>query len=220
MKKLFFFAAAICAAVSMNAETYNFGGITADQITTDGTIGTYVMDGDTIPSVSQPADVDINCTISTLPNLVINYTQSTGKSKDNILKFAADYMQTDGKNVILTFSNVAVGSNIELLVSAKGSTASVFTAFEGCVSATGADYTVAKKEALADYEKITFMATASTVRIKETAGGYRIISAKVGGTEAVENAFVAPKATKMMVDGQMIIVRDGVKYNALGTVVE
>ena len=220
MKKLFFFAAAICAAVSMNAETYNFGGITADQITTDGTIGTYVMDEETIPSVSQPADVDINCTISTLPNLVINYTQSTGKSKDNILKFAADYMQTDGKNVILTFSNVAIGSNIELLVSAKGSTASVFTAFEGCVSATGADYTVAKKEALADYETITFMATASTVRIKETAGGYRIISAKVGGTEAVENAFVAPKATKMMVDGQMIIVRDGVKYNALGTVVE
>ena len=220
MKKLFFFAAAICAAVSMNAETYNFGGITADQITTDGTIGTYVMDGDTIPSVSQPADVDINCTISTLPNLVINYTQSTGKSKDNILKFAADYMQTDGKNVILTFSNVAVGSNIELLVSAKGSTASVFTAFEGCVSATGADYTVAKKATLAEYETITFMATASTVRIKETAGGYRIISAKVGGTEAVENAFVAPKATKMMVDGQMVIVRDGVKYNALGTVIE
>ena len=220
MKKLFFLAAAMCAAISLNAETYNFGGITADQITTDGTIGTYVMDGETIPSVSQPADVDINCTISTLPNLVINYTQSTGKSKDNILKFAADYMQTDGKNVILTFSNVAVGSNIELLVSAKGSTASVFTAFEGCVSATGADYSVVKKETLAEYETITFMATASTVRIKETAGGYRIISAKVGGTEAVENAFVAPKATKMMVDGQMIIVRDGVKYNALGTVVE
>ena len=220
MKKLFFFAAAMCAAMVMNAETYNFGGITADQITTDGTIGTYVMDGETIPSVSQPADVDINCTISTLPNLVINYTQSTGKSKDNILKFAADYMQTDGKNVILTFSNVAVGSNIELLVSAKGSTASVFTAFEGCVSATGADYSVVKKETLAEYETITFMATASTVRIKETAGGYRIISAQVDGKTAVENAFVAPKATKIMENGQLIIVRDGVKYNALGTMVE
>lgn len=220
MKKLFFFAVAMCAAMALNAETYNFGGITADQITTDGTIGTYVMDGETIPSVSQPADVDINCTISTLPNLVINYTQSTGKSKDNILKFAADYMQTDGKNVILTFSNVAVGSNVELLVSAKGGTASVFTAFEGCVSATGGDYKVTKKETLAEYETITFMATASTVRIKETEGGYRIISAKVGGAEAVENAFVTPKAIKMMVDGQMIIVRDGVKFNALGTVVE
>ena len=77
-----------------------------------------------------------------------------------------------------------------------------------------------RNEALADYDTIFFLATASSVIIKETAGGYRIISAKVGGTEAVENAFVAPKATKMMVDGQMVIVRDGVKYNALGTVIE
>lgn len=220
MKKLFFLAAAMCAAMALNAETYNFGGITAEQITTDGTVGTYVMDGETIPSVSQPADVDINCTISTLPNLVINYTQSAGKSKDNILKFAADYLQTDGKNVILTFSNVALGANVELLVSAKGSTASVFTAFEGCVSATGADYTVTKKETLAEYETITFMATATTIKIKETNGGYRIISAQIGGTTAVESAFVAPKAKKMMENGQMVIVRDGVKYNALGTVVE
>lgn len=218
MKKLFFFAAAMCAAMVMNAETYNFGGITADQITTDGTIGTYVMDGDTIPSISTKADVDINCTISTMPNLVINYKNSG--DKNNILKFAADYMQTDGKNFILTFSNVAVGSNIELLVSAKGGTASVFTAFEGCVSATGADYTVTKKETLAEYETITFMATASTVKIKETAGGYRIISAAVNGAQGVENTTFAPKATKIMENGQMIIVRAGVKYSALGTVVE
>ena len=218
MKKIFTFAVAVCAAMALNAETYNFGGITADQITTDGTIGTYVMDGDTIPSISTKADVDINCTISTMPNLVIDYKNSGDKK--NILKFAADYMQTDGKNFILTFSNVTVGSNIELLVSAKGGTASVFTAFEGCVSATGADYSVVKKETLAEYETITFMATASTVRIKETAGGYRIISAQVDGKTAVENAFVAPKATKIMENGQLIIVRDGVKYNALGTAVE
>ena len=37
---------------------------------------------------------------------------------------------------------------------------------------------------------------------------------------AVENVFVAPKATKIMENGQMIIVRGDVKYNALGTVVE
>ena len=218
MKKIFTFAVAVCAAMALNAETYNFGGITADQITTDGTKGTYTMDGVEIPSVSATAEVDINCTISTMPNLVINYKNSGDKA--NILKLAADYMQTDGKNVILTFSNVAIGANIELLVSAKGTTASIFTALEGCISATGADYTVTKKETTAEYETITFMATASSVRIKETAGGYRIISATINGAQGVENTTFAPKATKMIENGQMIIVRDGVKYNALGTVVE
>ena len=41
-----------------------------------------------------------------------------------------------------------------------------------------------------------------------------------GGETALDNTSFFPKATKMMVDGQMVIVRDGVKYNALGTVIE
>ena len=38
--------------------------------------------------------------------------------------------------------------------------------------------------------------------------------------QGIQDAMVAPKAKKVMENGQMLIVRDGVKYNALGTEVE
>lgn len=177
MKKFFLFAAAAIAAMTVNAKVYNFAGITADQITTDGTIGTYVMDEVEIPSVSQPDGVDINVTLEGQEGLVINYTQSAGKKKDNILKFAANFMQADGKNVILTFSDVTVGDQIKLVVSAKGSTDAKFTALEG---ASGAEQTVTKIDKVEDFATVTFTATDSDVKIKEIGGGFRIVSATLG----------------------------------------
>ena len=38
--------------------------------------------------------------------------------------------------------------------------------------------------------------------------------------QGIQDAMWAPKAKKVMENGQMLIVRDGVKYNALGTAVE
>ena len=213
MKKFFLFAAAAIAAMTVNAKVYNFAGITADQITTDGTKGTYTMDGVEIPSVSQPDGVDINVTLAGQDGLVINYTQSAGKSKDNILKFAENYMQADGKNVILTFSNVTPGQTISLVVSAKGSTDAVFTALSG---ATGSDQTVTKIDKVADYVTVSFTALSDKVEIKETAGGYRIVSATVGAAQGFENADAAVKAEKFYRNGQLIIRKNGVEYNALG----
>ena len=213
MKKFFLFAAAALAAMTVNAATYNFAGITADQITTDGTKGTYSMDGVEVPSVSQPDGVDINVTLAGQDGLVINYTQSAGKSKENILKFAENYMQADGKNVILTFSGVTPGQTISLVVSAKGSTDAVFTALSG---ATGSDQTVTKIEKVADYVTVSFTALSDKVEIKETAGGYRIVSATVGAAQGFENADAAVKAEKFYRNGQLIIRKNGVEYNALG----
>lgn len=42
----------------------------------------------------------------------------------------------------------------------------------------------------------------------------------VSDGQGIQDAMWAPKARKVMENGQMLIVRDGVKYNALGTVVE
>ena len=42
----------------------------------------------------------------------------------------------------------------------------------------------------------------------------------VSDGQGIQDAMVAPKAKKVMENGQMLIVRDGVKYNALGTMVE
>ena len=213
MKKFFLFAAAALAALTVNAKVYNFAGITADQITTDGTKGTYTMDGVEIPSVSQPDGVDINVRLAGQDGLVINYTQSAGKSKDNILKFAEKYMQADGKNVILTFSNVTPGQTISLVVSAKGSTDAVFNALSGAV---GSDQTVTKIDKVEDYVTVSFTAISDKVEIKETAGGYRIVSATVGAAQGFENADAAVKAEKFYRNGQLIIRKNGVEYNALG----
>ena len=65
-----------------------------------------------------------------------------------------------------------------------------------------------------------FTATASEVVLKETEFGYRVESISVSGAQGIQDAMWAPKAKKVMENGQMLIVRDGVKYNALGTVVE
>lgn len=213
MKKVLLFGAAILTAMSMSAKVYNFGGIQASDITTDGTIGTYTMDGVEIPSVSAGADADINCTLNGMEDLVINYKNSSGK--DNILKFAADYLQADGKNVILTFSNVTVGDEIILLVSAKGGTPSVFEA-SGCEADANNPASVGKIDELADYVQVKFTATASDVQIKETSGGYRIISATVGSTEsAIQNAI----AEKISFNGNVISNVEGLNlsvYNVLG----
>ena len=218
MKKLLLFGAALFAAFSVSAEVISFAGVTAADITTDGTIGTYTMGEAEVPSVSQPDGVDINVKLAGRPNLVINYTQSAGKTKDNILKFAAEYMQADGKNVILTFSNVKVGSVIELTVKAKGSTASVFEAFEGAVADASNPASVDNT----DFAVVKFTAVASTVKIKETAGGYRISQAVAEfGSSALFNVEAdAQKAVKFMHNGQLYIQRGNKVYNALGTVVE
>ncbi len=216
MKKVLLSCVALFAAMSMNAKVYNFGGIQAGDITTDGTIGTYTMDGVEIPSVSAGEDVDINCTFNGMDDLTVNYKNTSGKS--NILKLAADYLQADGKNVILTFSNVTVGDEIVLLVSAKGSTNAVFEASSGCIADANNPASIDKKESLADYVEVKFQAIANEVQIKETSGGYRIISATVGsesGESAIQNAI----AEKISFNGNVISNVEGLNlsvYNVLG----
>ena len=183
MRKFFATLFVVLIATAIHAKLYNFAGIQATDIVTAGTIGTYTMDGVEIPSVSAAAGTDINCTIYGMDDMVINYSNSSGKS--NILKFAVDFLQADGKNVILTFSNVTIGDEIVLLVSAKGSTSAVFEALSGC-EADANNLPVDKKDYLSDYVQVKFYATASTVQIKETSGGFRIITATIGESSAQE----------------------------------
>lgn len=42
----------------------------------------------------------------------------------------------------------------------------------------------------------------------------------VGGTEGVENITIENAATKLIENGQLVIIRNGVRYNAAGTVIE
>lgn len=228
MKKFFLFAAAAVAAMTVNAKVYNFGGIQSSAVTVDaqGAVSTYTMDAgtekeQTIPSVNYTSTVGalMHVSIAGMGGLELQYkngNETKDGHKDNILKFADDYMQADGKNVVLVFNGLEFGDEIALLVSAKGSTAAAFTA-EGAVADDANPATVAKADALDGYVTLKFYAEGSNVSIKETAGGYRIISATIGGeSQAIDNIEAAPKAQKFFENGQLVIIKNGVRYNALG----
>ncbi|MBO4665856.1 MAG: hypothetical protein J5612_03175 [Paludibacteraceae bacterium] len=40
------------------------------------------------------------------------------------------------------------------------------------------------------------------------------------GSTAIDNAIIAPKAVKVIENGQLVIIRDGVRYNTVGQVIE
>ena len=234
MKKIFTLVA-LFAAISMNAQTvYDFASISSDDTVIDAysSVGTYTMDSKDIPSVNYTSKVGdvMGVTLKGQDGLTINY-KNGGPSedgsikdghKDNILKFAEKYMQADGKNVILTFSGLSIGATIELLVASKGDTHSIFDVMNSSAIADANNPTdIPKASTTEEYVKVKFTAVASTVEIKETKNGFRIISATVSGTTAVEDINgTAVKAQKIMENGQIYILKNGVKYNLLGAEVK
>ena len=228
MKKFFLFAAAAVAAMTVNAKVYNFGGIQSSAIIVDaqGAVSTYTMDEgketeQIIPSVNYTSTVGalMNVTLSGLDGLTIQYkngNETKDGHKDNILKFADKYLQADGKNVVLVLTGLKMDDEITLAVTAKGKDGSAFTSPDESASADKAN---PEKLAQGDPEKILkFYANGSTVTLKETAGGFRVRAIGINAdiAEGIENAEVAPKAEKFFENGQLVIIKNGVKYNALG----
>ena len=120
------------------------------------------------------------------------------------------------------------GDKIVLTVAAKGSTAANFAGdgFPVNASAVSADLTLpAKGSEGADeqgyvWKTLEFISLGGEVQIKEFAGGYRISAIQIGAGQGVENVNAAVKAEKRYENGQLVIIKNGVKYNALGTVIE
>ena len=175
MKKQLLLAATFVVAFlgTVNAQTYNLAGIQAEDITitpaTTGAIGTYPLDEVIVPSVNYTSTDQsvMSVTFAGKENLALTYKNSATKS--NILKCGGEYLQTDGKNVVIELSNVTVGSNISMEVKAKGGTAATFVG-TGCTADASNPATVDNTE----FKTLKFTATESTVSIKETTGGYRI----------------------------------------------
>lgn len=192
MKKIFTLIAATLMAVGANAQTYDFSSLTSSDFTVDenGEMTTYTLDGVNGPSINyKTANADMNFTVKGL-----SFQFKNSKTKDNAVKTGSGFLQMDAKNFYIIFNDVAVGSIITLNVSAKGSTDSNFsTTFEGCTADAGNPATVTKAADLESYTVLKFTATASTVKIRETGGGFRISKAIVstGGGGEPATAHVA-----------------------------
>ena len=173
--------------------------------------------------------------IAQLPNIEFSYKNSSEKTAFKVYynaegKDGNGKIQMDGNQRDITFTNVTPGAKIKLTVASKGDTGAHFvdgekgTAFTGCVAnnpaAPGIGEALPGKTAEdgTRYE-IAVTAVAPTVIIRETVGGYVLYAIEIGGSgnnEAIDNVEAGVKTVKTFENGQLVIIKNGVKYNALG----
>lgn len=245
MKKLFFFAAAMCAAVSLNAQT------TVTKVLSE--VANYV-DFQAL-SVSNPEIFTQEKPTTSeqfieLPNgtKLFGFTKSDGTPADFQWNTKTDYNTTlptpawEGVDSLTvgTMWRAASGLTMalgELVIPAGGSQLKVFYQPNGD-SERGVEILLAGTslgQFTGSGKKLNSIRPAYVAEVNIPAGGYaagdiviklinntsNIFGVAVSGiASSLSQSTIAPKATKMMENGQLIIVRDGVKYNALGTVVE
>lgn len=236
MKKLFFLAAALVAAVSMNAEAYYFDN-NASTYSLKGsesgnafTATTYTMDGVEGFSVNYAGGSEKGYVyLAANGNIFFEYANSG--SKDNVVKTGNAMFVADSKNFVLNVKNLKANDEVFLLYSAKGSTAAEVTNADNANTevmadavTTSADKCDNKGEADGEYKVAVMHVKAienGGIKIKETKGGMRVFAVGINevpvfpAPAAVENV-EAVKAVKTIENGQMVIIRNGVKYNANG----
>ncbi len=174
MKKVFTLIVALFIGVVVaNATVYSFGGITSSMITVNaaGSLNTATITdsalcvydyGVTVPGTMMTLDV-----ATQLPNIEVQYTN--GSSKTAFLKFYPNVFYTAGKGVSIVISNVNVNDSIIIHTTAKGTTADTWT-----VSGANTSSTLTVNNS--SWVDLRFKATAATVTLKETTGGFKISS--------------------------------------------
>lgn len=230
MKKIFFFAAALVAAATINAETYDFStyATESDWVISEATKNTAESKED---KLVYDIKGGVEAVVSPKGAENIQFTIKNGSDKAKAFNInLGNSFEFGGKNGVIKLSGVQVGANIQLVVAAKGGTAANFEDAAGAYPkgaiALSKDLTAPAKGSDGADEKgyvwvtLEYQATSANVEIKEFAGGYRIKSMTIGGETAIDNTNAeAVKAVKYMENGQLVIEKNGVKYNALGAVI-
>ena len=231
MKKFFLFAAAAIAALTVNAKVIDLttvGTAITDWTITEATLnatnsdeaaGKYVYD--------IKANVASESFINAEPNVVFQIKNGSDKPKAFVV-YPGKCYEFGGKNGILIIKGTAAGDAIKLTAAAKGSTAADFVdgtaVFPKNAFAVSEDLTLPAKAAGAEgadeqgyiWKTLEYTSLGGDVEIKEFVGGYRIKAIQVGAASQGINNVEAVKAEKFYRDGQLIIRKNGVEYNALG----
>lgn len=228
MKKFFLFAAAVIAAMTVNAKVIDLtavgttiDGWTVSEATlnsgSDADAGKYIYD--------IKGGVASESYITAEPNVVFQIKNGSDKAKAFVI-YPGKCYEYGGKNGILIIKGTAMGDAIKLTVAAKGGTAANFAdetnTYPINAAAVSADLTCpAKGSDGADeqgyvWKVLEFSSLGGDVQIKEFDGGYRINKIEIGATQGINNTNAAVKVEKFYRDGQLIIRKNGVEYNALG----
>ena len=229
MKRIFLFAAAVVAALTVNAKVVDLTaiGTTIDEWTvseatlnadnSDEAAGKYVYD--------IKGGVASESFVKAETSVVFQIKNGSDKAKAFVV-YPGKCYEFGGKNGILIIKGTTAGDAIVLSVAAKGSTAANFADAEGTYPknavAVSTDLTLpAKGSEGADeqgyvWKTLEYTSLGGDVEIKEFAGGYRIKAIQVGATQAIDNIEAGEKTVKFFENGQLIILKNGVRYNALG----
>ena len=230
MKKFFLFAAAAIAALSVNAKTITFAGV-IDKTDAESAKSTFeaAFNYSNISVAGKAnstgsayyaevtqvtATAEWGITKASLKSDAQAWFDFKDSEKDNkvVAKAWADYIQPNGKGMALVISNLNIGDQVT--INLKEALSNKIALTEGTVE-EGADLNNAT---------IVLTAMANEIRIyskttDETPADakWKLVSVEVpGGSQGVENTNAAVKAEKFYRNGQLIIRKNGVEYNALG----
>ena len=121
--------------------------------------------------VSNNANDTLSMTINGVPNVVFKYWAETSKKAFKVK--SNEYIQLDGATRTLRITNLNINDIVTLRVASKGPSAA--NSFSGgltnCTLESG-NLTQAEYDYPFVYEDVSFKATASTIEITNTAGGY------------------------------------------------
>lgn len=226
MKKLFFLAAALVAAVSMNAETVNFGVVdkTSDVTAKSSFEAAFDLANATVAAAwnsSQTSGVaeiyqteattDYETTVITPKGSThVSLVAKDGNANKLVYKAYDDYIQPNGKASALKITGLTNGQKVKITLK---------DALNKEAAIEGATVT----SSMLDNTEIELVASAATIMVYSKNGDgsadakWKLKTVEIvdDQPQAVENV-EAVKTVKTIENGQMVIIRNGVKYNANG----
>lgn len=174
----------------------------------------------------------------------VSFVYKNKEDKERMLICAPNFLVMNGSNFEMHLSDVLPGDTIVFVLTSKGATSPVFSHTYSTSSNINAyepedeedpDYTdgeiYTKQDARIDddycgYSNLVYIVKPSkyTAKLKETKGGFRLAEILIGAYrgeapewgKGVKNVDATVKAIKTIENGQLVIIKNGVRYNALG----
>ena len=222
MKKFFLFAAAVVAALTVNAKVYDFSTITKADIQTTAQVTEDAETGKI--TIAIPGDQSV-VEIRLFEDIVLHYNSKDAKNitvdtKNGYFEFPGNGATAEGK-ALVTVENLTIGDKVAFEAANKGTGDVALSARDG---AEGADVALPKKAKGAEgadengYIWVTgeYTATAADLTISAPGARVRKITTPGEDQQAIDNIEAGEKAVKFFENGQLIILKNGVRYNALG----
>lgn len=217
MKKFFLFAAAVASALSINAKVYDFATITASDVKASVAITEEMKDGKATGKllIAVPADQSI-VTVTLFNDIELRYNSDKENkividTKNGYFEFPGNGKTAEGKSLVI-LKTAAIGDLIVIDAANKGEGTAEVAAVEG---ASGTAVSLpAKADKVYTWVEATFTTIAPNPIVQTPSARVRKIS--VGEAQGVENVTAGEKAVKRFENGQLVIIKNGVRYNAIG----